>query len=74
MLAWMAMSSAATQATDAAAADDDVFGLTRVYQFHLTVAAEDYPRMDPPPAFTPGGFGSRPRVTGPARRGGQFWI
>jgi spore coat protein H len=64
MLAGMTASASSTHAADDATGDD-VFGLTRVYQVHLTVAAEDYPKMDPPPAFTPGGFGSRPRVTGP---------
>lgn len=30
-------------------AGDAVFGLTRVHQVEITIAAEDYPKMDPPP-------------------------
>jgi len=43
-----------------AAPGDDFFRLTEVHQIHLTVSAEDYAAMDPPPpASGPFGFGGR---------------
>src|SRR5262245_64603059 len=41
-------------------ADDDVFGLTRMHRFKLTVAADDYAKLNPPPTL--GFFGQRPAV------------
>jgi hypothetical protein len=49
-------------ATARAAEGDDVFGLTRLHQVELTIAADDYDKMDPPP--TVGFFGGRPPVPG----------
>lgn len=47
----------------AAAADADLFGLTRVHQYRLTVAAKDYAVMDPPPRNPFGG----PPAGGPGK-------
>jgi spore coat protein CotH len=60
ILAVAAASCSADAADLPAAGGDAVFGLTRVHQVELTVAADDYRAMDPPPpAFGPGGFGDR---------------
>jgi spore coat protein H len=65
-------SRALTHAADRTAAGDDVFGLTRVHQVHITIAADDYPRMDPPLSMKPMGFGPRPGVPADAAGAGNF--
>jgi spore coat protein H len=59
-------------AADAGAKSDDVFGLTRLHQVHVTIAPEDYARMDPPLPTQPSGFGPRPGVAGRDVGAGNF--
>jgi spore coat protein H len=72
VVGWLAALGAPARAAEAAPRGDDVFGLTRMHQVHLTIAAEDYPRMDPPFPMKPGGFGPRPGVSGSDSGAGNF--
>ncbi|MSR31742.1 MAG: hypothetical protein EXR99_09580 [Gemmataceae bacterium] len=68
-LAWLYSFQGLAQANP-----QEVFGLTRVHQFHFTVSAKDYPAMDPPPRANPFGPGAAGQpVIPPADRGaGNF--
>jgi spore coat protein H len=72
VLAWGALSRGITEAAHPDADSSGIFGLTLVHQVHLTIAAEDYPRMDPPLPTRPSGFGPRPGVEGRDTGAGNF--
>jgi spore coat protein H len=72
VLAWGTASRGVTEAAHPEADSSGVFGLTRAHQVHLTIAAEDYPRMDPPLPMKPSGFGPRPGVSGNDSGAGNF--
>jgi hypothetical protein len=68
-------SSAAADPPAGGGSGDEVFGLTRMHQFHLTVAAKDYAAMDPPPRpnpFAPAGGPGRPAPGSPDFGAGNF--
>lgn len=50
-------------------ATDEIFGLTKVHQFHLRISAKDYAAMEPPMGGFPGGPGGG-APGGPGRPGG----
>jgi spore coat protein H len=66
LLSVMAVTVLALGTAAADEPDDKVFGLTRVHQFHLTVAANDYAAMDPRPPQGPSAPAGRP-PSGPGR-------
>lgn len=61
-----------TQAAEPTVAVDELFGLTQLHRMQLTVAADDYPRMDPPSRGF-GGPAARPPAVAPEAAGaGNF--
>lgn len=56
----------------APAVADDAFGPTKVHAFHITVAARDYPAMDPPPANPFAPKAGRPAFGTPDAGAGNF--
>jgi len=70
-LAILTAHASAAETDSNPAADDGVFGLTRLHQVELTIAADDYAAMNPPPSFAPG-FGAGTAVRGADAGAGNF--